>query len=612
MSNFNDSFNARTIPLRDVANSFVESTGFINVKRANHNILLGPRGSGKTTLLKMLTPIAWDEWKKRTGSTESLSFTAVYIPTDIHWHHQLLYNAESLRKAPVFFTRCAKASVCNSVMLALVETFAYVSRYDKAETGREQRLCTELIVTWGLNNTVPAYLDVKLAIKRRVTILSQKLNYAIDLQKQDHELQEQEAWFDLEFFPLSDHAISAFDAIYEHDNENRWALCFDELELAPKWLQESLFKFPRSVSQKIYFKLATSPDPDIKIPENVTALNDVIVERLWNASSVSSRAFCAKIAQSVINRKKLSHLSPEKMLGNSSPDDAEEDQLNFTSKAYSEGSDEWELIRDVASWDTSLRNLLSDKKIDPRNPTAGSAAARDAILRKIKPIASLRKKFVKPLKGTLIRRSRKNSAGYHGATAIYDISDGNPRRLIRLFEELCDAAIESPAHTVSPQTQSRVVLNIAYLYVDYLQMIPASRRFIPEWGQEVDVYTIVREIGRYFSAHILLGPFPLDPNGTFIVDTTTSPPMLDVLRAASYHGAIVKVDTSATGILDDMVGRRYRLCYTLSPIFQLPLRLYAAVSLRSCLERLNQNPSKTIHLRSASGVAPTQLTIGGI
>jgi energy-coupling factor transporter ATP-binding protein EcfA2 len=609
---FDDSFNARTIPLRDVANGFVENGSFANVKRSCHNILLGPRGSGKTTLLKMLTPIAWDAWKKRTGSTETLSFTAVYIPTDIHWHHQLLYNFNSLKKAPVFFKRCTKASVCNSVMFALIETFAYVARTGNPVENAEQKLCTELIKAWGLEDTLPAYFDIKLAIKRRVTLLSQKLNSAIELDMEDAELRQQEKWFDLEFLPLSEHAIIAFDGFYLRDDEDRWALCFDELELAPNWLQESLFKFPRSVAQKIYFKLATSPDPDIKITEHVTALNDVIVERLWNASTIHSRDFCSKIAQSVMNRKKLGHSTPERMLGKSSPDDSEEDKLNFQTKAYSEGSDEWELIREVASWDNSLRKLLSDNNIDPRNPVAASTAIRDTILRKVKPIASLRKKFVKPSKGQLIRRSRKTSAGYHGTTAIYDISDGNPRRLIRLLEELCDAALETNSNTVSPQAQSRVVLNIAYLYVDYLQMIPSSRYFIPDWNQEVDIYTIIREIGRHFSADILLGPFPLDPNGTFTVDSATSQPMIELLRVASYHGAIVKIDPSVTGLLDDIRGKRYRLCYTLSPIFQMPLRLYAAVSLKSCLERLTQNPSKTIHLRPASGSGPTQLTIGGI
>jgi hypothetical protein len=42
----------------------------------------------------------------------------------------------------------------------------------------------------------------------------------------------------------------------------RWALCFHELELAPLWLQERLFKLPRSASQKIILKITSSPNPD--------------------------------------------------------------------------------------------------------------------------------------------------------------------------------------------------------------------------------------------------------------------------------------------------------------------------------------------------------------
>jgi len=290
-------------------------------------------------------------------------------------------------------------------------------------------------------------------------------------------------------------------------------------------------------------------------------------------------------AASSISRSGLGTTTPERLFGRADEGDVESDD-STASKPYERGSPEYELIKDVASWDRSLAQLLSSKNIDPTDPVVDSVAEKDTILRKVKPIASLRQKFVKRRpNGSLVRRSRKSSGYFSGVPAIYDFSDGNPRRLIRIVESLCAEANSSrdwDGKPISQAAQAKVIRSISQLFRDYLQTIPGARVTLADGRSTVDLYQLLREIGRYFSSGLLLGSFPLDPVSSFTIDTETETAILKLLRIASYHGAIINLDDDERGC-GDLRGRRFRLCFTLSPLLQLPLRLYAPVSLSACL-----------------------------
>jgi len=126
-------------------------------------------------------------------------------------------------------------------------------------------------------------------------------------------------------------------------------------------------------------------------------------------------------------------------------------------------------------------------------------------------------------------------------------------------------------------------------------MIPGPH-FSPKDGcTPTRLYSLLHEIVRSFSSEILEGKFPLDPKNSFKVDVKVSEEVLRLLRLASYHGAIVKVDSNEAKFSSDLRGSRFRICYTLSPIFYLPLRLYDSVDLSECL--------KPKHLKFAKGEA---------
>src|SRR5688572_14530765 len=94
-----ESFNARNLSPEEVAKTFVVPDEFAALCGNNHAVILGPRGSGKTTMLKMLTERALHSWtsKESDGFRRSINFVGIYVPTDIHWHHQLFHSAGRLK-----------------------------------------------------------------------------------------------------------------------------------------------------------------------------------------------------------------------------------------------------------------------------------------------------------------------------------------------------------------------------------------------------------------------------------------------------------------------------------------------------------------------------------
>ncbi|MCE0485193.1 MAG: hypothetical protein LV479_13275 [Methylacidiphilales bacterium] len=308
-----------------------------------------------------------------------------------------------------------------------------------------------------------------------------------------------------------------------------------------------------------------------------------------------------------MRRNNVSDSTPEQFLGESDDDTNDADTSSAKIKAYDVGSSEYELIKEVASWDISLRRLLENNQIDPSHPIAANTAKKDTVLRKLKPIVALRHEFVKSrLSGALVRRSRKASVLYSRIPAIYDLSDGNPRRLIRMFEELCMNVTRDTDGKVRPvpvEIQARVMNASASLFRDYLRMLPGAQVTLTGTKQTVLLYDLLREIGRYFSSGLLVGPFPLDPKSSFTVDPDTDEGLIRLLRLASYHGAILKVsgDDTETG---DIRGRRFRLCFALCPLFQLPLRLYAPVNLSTCITNRRR------YARDPDMIVSKQMTLG--
>jgi hypothetical protein len=246
----------------------------------------------------------------------------------------------------------------------------------------------------------------------------------------------------------------------------------------------------------------------------------------------------------------------------------------------------WLELRRAAREDESLRNLLASRGIDltkgARTPQVVTQATRDQLLRKIKPVLMLRNEFRKvqpaagPTSGKVAMRSRKRVSLYAGAEAVYAMSDGNPRWLIGMLRDML-----ARVH----QAQADVVNRTSHRYKALLSMLPKSIALVN--SKEVAMVDVLDRVGKHFFERMVRGPFPLDPVGSFIVDSNAHEPLLALIKLAVSQGALVYVDPDWKVAPSNPRGKRFRLSFLLAPTYRLPLRLYDPVPLSTCLgERL--------------------------
>src|SRR5438046_216423 len=258
------SFNARNYTPAQVAQTFIPNSDYEDLWRNEHTVILGPRGSGKTTLLKMLTLPGLHAWEHSMAADlrKSRPFTAIYVPTDMHWHHQLKHTEENLKGAPRFAQAASEAAVTTAIFLATARAFLDRIHFEAPDRlNDETELCKVLSKEWELSVALPKLELVVLALKSRIGEIRRFVKRAIFESLTDSQLTNVPAYFHLEYFAQLDTACTAFDSIFRIQQGPKWAICLDELELAPVWLQRLAFSQQRSSEEQFLIKLSTSPLP---------------------------------------------------------------------------------------------------------------------------------------------------------------------------------------------------------------------------------------------------------------------------------------------------------------------------------------------------------------
>ncbi len=580
-----ESFNARNYTPRQVAETFVPNEDYENLWRNEHTVVLGPRGSGKTTLFKMLTVQAVHAWFDSTAKElrQKRPFTAIYVPTDMHWHHQLKHANELLMRAPRFNEASSRAAVTTGVLLAVTRTFQdRLAHEGPHDAKKEAQLCSELIKEWRLPRVLPCLDVIALALKSRIGEIRRLVNEAIFRDMNDSEVSSIPDYFHLDYFASMDVSCSWFDAVFSLEQSDKWALCLDELELAPPWLQRLAFSQQRSTEEKYLIKLSTSPIPSVLGATEARPKQDVRLISIWNHPARHSEEFAERLARSILKRRLEVETSPGALFGTSDLMIQSERRIG----KYTRGSPEWRLLKEVAAWDPGLRSILSAAGLDPSDPFTTSISIRDSVLRKAKPVAMFRRAFLKATpSGFLSLRSRKLETIYYGREAIYRVSDGNPRRLIGIIGDLCAKlrlGKDGKYPRLTENEQAEVLKRASLHFSGYVHALPGGNTFLGEHA--VDLATLLKAIATFFRQRLLGSEFPLDPVGSFRVESHINEKIVELLRLGVYHGAVVHVDPMPDTIETSLRGKRFRLSYMLAPIYRLPLQLYDPVSLSSILK----------------------------
>ena len=591
-----ESFNARALAPEQVAQTFVPPAGqFKRLIRRAHTLVVGPRGSGKTTLLKMLQRPALAAWQHESAAEyrNRIDFAGVFVPTDISWSGQLTSlggrgtpaDLSSLFGISAFSTHVLRA--LTTAMGNELQLGHWVPVDERQPRLIEADLASAIADAWELSLPIASIRGLRAALTARLTELwSLASQENLRGEAGRGERLASQRFLHLDFLAASAEAIDIGEAVVG-PYSGRWALLFDELELAPTGIRDVLVGALRSTDDRFLFKLALSPYSDdlsfVASAERALEGHDYDIISLTYGHKKDALPFCSELFESLLRQRGLDGLSSAQVLGDSEFESLLENRRS-NSTAYRPGSPQFRRLERLASSDASFRRYLRNKSIrlDRLEDVAGDRRAAE--LRKVIGLAIVRDEFRVPddkaAAGLRRVRTRKSRALYAGVPSLFEVTEGNPRVLIGLFTALLDQA---HGGRVSAQLQARELDRTVSRYRALLRTIPlsAASPTLPR-----GVLGLLDDIGSALFQKIVLDEFTPDPIGSFIVDSHLDEARMEALGKALNAGAIIYVpdeQSQSEAVMGSLRGRRFRLSYLLAPYYRLPLRLDRELSLTQLL-----------------------------
>jgi len=588
-----DSFNARSLEPWQVAETFVPSRHYELLAARRHSLIVGPRGSGKTTLLKMLQQPALESWHHDLAPSyrDRIDYTGVFIPTDLSWGAQIesigygLLDRDSHRILSVaaFTTHVLRALVAAMLQRLGSDTPRLRVAHRRVALNHEStiELSRGIASSWYLSLPVPTLAGLKHALTQRLSDLRSLASIEAHRSPEQRAERLAEAWLHLHFLQSASVAAEIFDDCTH--SVGKWALLFDELELAPDWIRTELFRSLRSTDDRFLFKLAISPynnDADLfSRPTSPQSNQDYDEIVLWYSEKDDNLGFSSDLWASMLRTRQLHPASPISVLGRSEVETPREEWIE-SGTAYTTDSRLIKRLQRLRRIDASFDAFLTRKGLNLDDVEHVSSRDRAALLRKVAPLAAVREAFRKPDTGDLPKptrrtRSRKSVKIYTGSAALFAILEGNPRWFIAIISRLLDSYKEG---VIPRPVQANEIEDATNRFRAMLRTLPAHQ--LVRSYKARGLLTILDRLGKYFFQRAVTDDFDPDPPATFVVDSTASEQMLDTLGVALNAGAIVLIHESDTAaVTHSLLGKRFRLSYLLAPGYGIPLRLGRAVSL---------------------------------
>jgi hypothetical protein len=608
VSSIFDSFNARALNAIDVARTFVPSEHFNSLLKRRHTIVLGPRGSGKTTLLKMLQPTALEHWVHPLAQEyrDQIDFTGVFIATDISWGEQISalgnhrLDADSHRQLSIatFTTHVLRALIMAMIDRIGPSTSHVSFRRVDLPLQSESALVSQLCRAWHLKPEVLTLLSLKHSLSDRLSVIKELASKEALLDKEGRlkRIASNEA-LHIHFIQSCSMAIELFDDM-AGQQDSKWALMFDELELSPVWIQDELVQALRSTDGRLLFKLALNPYSEsellLKGPLSAAPGQDFDQIPLWYAEKRDAYDFCMNLWYQMLELRRLPQRDPRKVLGNSyfetRPTDwtGERNAYNITSRVGSR-------FLELSNKDASFRQYLKDNNLDLDTMHLLEPNERAATVRKIAPIVALREFYRRSdHEGTANAgdRSRKREVLYSGADSVFAISEGNPRWFIGIVSKLLDRWDNPEKNRIPPPVQAQELRRAAERFAALLKTLPTSDNMpIEVFG----AFEIVKHVAKYFRREAVSADFRPEPPGTLIVDDDVDDETLVSLKQALNSGALVYIpEDEGQLILTSLRHKRFRVAYLLAPLYGIPIRLGKGISLSSILQGKERRSKKSL------------------
>lgn len=610
-----EAYNARWLTASQVASTFVPPTQFFDLAKHRHTILVGPRGSGKTTLLKMLQPAALERWIGSDAEyyRKNIDYTGVFIPADISWRQQL-DSANSRVQDEGQRIILSNAAFATHILQALVEAMYFRLSQPKEEAesvlfkrcsidnSKEALIVSEISRAFHAKPLIPTILSLKHSISARLA----EINFIAKITAFSKAGYSKDNFSDYPFLfidPLSTAgmAVAVFDDVCGEQNA-KWALLFDELEIAPEAIQNELINSTRSTNSKFLFKLALSPVTTCSRSAPTSASpspgNDFDQIQLWYAhkeqkgASRRKNIFCLSLWRSMVQNHGFPTCTPESVFGFGAFDHDNDwkalavPHVKKRPNPYSASGIWGERFVNLYQTDPTFKKYLDQKSIAPDRLEDLSTSVKDSVIRKAAPIVAVREYYRRPTISSdhaVGGRSRKSIQIYTGHDALFDISEGHPRWFKVMMGRLLDQAkASSNTLRVSNSIQAQELLAASQRFAALLKTFPIEESDASVGNR--GLLSLIDTIGVFFHSQVVKAPFTPEPYLSFIVDSHVADGLHRSLAQALNLGAIVYVpDGDGEVLLSSLRGKRFRISYWLAPHYGLPLILGKPVSLSRIL-----------------------------
>ena len=600
-----ESYNARHLRLRDIASTFVSSQFFEILSAPRHSLILGPRGSGKTTLLKMLLQPALEYWDAPDAANfrSRIDFTGIFVPTDITWVNQLVSFKDRLKDESVervFVTAVFSTHICRAFVTAVrertevLEDRPFAFRRKNLSSLQCERIARHLIHTWKLGDIFPSLAAIYQQLGANLLGIDQLATTESFL---GPEGRQQRLSMDERLkmsFPAA--LQPAIDIANEElgEPDGKWAILFDELELAPVWIQDGILPLLRSTDERLLFKVALSPfvfTDALRSITSPTASNDYDPVQLWfqDKDNRHLAGFCRKIWCGTLRAKGLNPVDPDVALGRSRFDVGRY-IWKSAKTAYHPAAPIAKEFRELASKDRSFATYIETNGLKPEKWPEMNGIQRAKSIRKIQHTVIARNYF----RGLGRQRSRKSKDLYCGASALFSISEGNPRVLKAIIGSLL-TWVSDLEGSIPRHIQAEAMMDAANRFEALLAISPVPGAEVPIAVGTPSLVEIVESVAKYFHDVAIEDSFQEEPPGSFTVDRALSPSVLEVLQSGLNMGGVILVADGAERVRGELRGARLRLSYLMTMKYDGLIRLGRPINLSTILSKSNASRGVARH-----------------
>lgn len=574
-----EAFNARTFSTEDLCSSFIVSDFFERLSAYNHSVMVGPRGSGKTTLMRMLSVDALDLWEGSIADfyKENISYSGVFIPTDRLWKsqferlktkfqsdHRLSNILDALFIYHILERFAAAISYRSSRSYESSERFNHISLSKKDELV----LVKEISEMWKVKPNFPTISNLEVAISKKKQTISAFINDAFRGQSAD----EYPDVISGELQSILDSSVSIVNKML-NDRGHKWCFLFDELELAPDHLVQSLIDAMRGGHEDYILKLALSPyheNVDLTSgPEGSMSNQDFKFISLTETDDDKGIEFSKQLCGNIFIKKGISKPVDECF------EEPPEFRLN-------------DAFVSLAAKDQSFSEYLASQKIEIDKISNYTEKDKRPILRKFQFVVLNRDLYLK--ENGSVKPRRRAPDIYAGFDNICRALEYNPRMLIGIMNEFVSSVKKDdliPVHV-----QIAALEKFLRSYEALLGTIAIEPKCF-DLGDKFNVKTVldlINVLGAAFKSNIVEEGFNPEPRASIIIP----PKYRKAVGPALNAGALIVADYEHAA--EDMSSQspfRCRLSYIFAHRYWLLMNLQREEKIENILEQFVSKNGKS-------------------